>query len=57
MQLKINPVLYFVLPDGTAYKREDRVTSAARNVQLWVFVLQTMFKNIRIFSEDNTFDL
>ena len=51
IQLDVNPVSYFILPDRRTYERHDSATLAPDTVQLY-----TSCKNIRIFTEENIFD-
>ena len=46
IQLDVNPVSYFILPDSGTYKRHDSATLAPDTVQLY-----KSCKNRRIFTE------
>jgi len=51
IQLDVNPVSCFILPDRRTYQRHDSATLAPDTAQLY-----KSCKNIRIFTEENIFD-
>jgi len=51
IQLDVNPVSYFILPDRKTYQRHESASLATDTAQLY-----KSCKNIRIFTEVDTFD-